>query len=68
MVVGKVEVADKMAKWYAADGYRLLCYEIRYNEMNGRFYISARLNRPPRGGTNARKNRKNVRKNSEGAG
>ena len=68
MVEGKVDVADKMAKWYAADGYRLLRYEIRYNEMNGRFYISARLNRPPRGGANAGKNRKNVRKNSEGAG
>mgnify|MGYP000506068442 CR=1 FL=1 len=39
VVTGRCDLEDKLKKWYAADGYKLTSYEVRYNNMNGRFYI-----------------------------
>lgn len=41
---------SKLKKWYAADGYKLTSYEVRYNNMNGRFYIYARMYKQPQEG------------------
>lgn len=43
IVTGKAQLEDKLRKWYEADGYEMIEYEIRYNRMNGRFYISAKM-------------------------
>lgn len=45
VVTGRCDLEDKLTKWYGAAGYKLASYEIRYNGMNGRFYISARMNK-----------------------
>lgn len=39
-------IERKMLKWYAKYGYRYAHAEVRYNAVNGRFYIRARLHRP----------------------
>lgn len=48
VVTGRKELKDKLGKWYAKDGYKMISQEIRYNTMNGRYYISARLYRTQR--------------------
>lgn len=50
IVTGRCDLEDKLKKWYAADGYKLTSYEVRYNNMNGRFYIYARMYRQPEKG------------------
>lgn len=55
IVTGRKDIREKIERWYRPEKYRLSGYEIRYNEMNGRFYISARLFEIP-------KNRKNNKK------
>ena len=40
-------VKPLMEKWYAAEGYVYTSSVIRYNDVNGRFYIYARLRKPP---------------------
>lgn len=52
IVTGKAAVEDKLSKWYAGDGYTMTSCEIRYNVFNGRFYIAARMHRPPERGKN----------------
>ena len=44
-MTGRCDLEDKLKKWYAADGYKLTSYEVRYNNMNGRFYIYARMHK-----------------------
>lgn len=39
-------VRAMMEKWYAPEGYIYTSSQVRYNEVNGRFYIYARLRRP----------------------
>ena len=50
VVTGRCDLEDKLKKWYAADGYKLTSYEVRYNNMNGRFYIYARMYKQPQEG------------------
>lgn len=50
VVTGRCDLEEKLKKWYAAGGYKLTSHEVRYNQMNGRFYISARMYRPPQEG------------------
>lgn len=50
IVTGRCDLEDKLKKWYAADGYKLTSYEVRYNNMNGRFYIYARMYKQPQEG------------------
>lgn len=50
VVTGRCDLEDKLKKWYAADGYKLTSYEVRYNNMNGRFYIYARMYKKPQEG------------------
>lgn len=40
---------EMLAKWYAVEGYTYTSGEIRYNDFNGRFYIYARMRKPPEG-------------------
>ena len=40
-------IRDKMARWYGQQGYTFAKAEVRYNDVNGRFYINARLHRQP---------------------
>ena len=47
IVTGRKELRDKLLKWYEKDGYEMLTQDIRHNRMNGQYYISARLYRPP---------------------
>ena len=47
IVTGRKELRDKLLKWYEKDGYEMLTQDIRHNGMNGQYYISARLYRPP---------------------
>lgn len=47
VVTGRQPMEDKLKKWYEAQGYKMYDFEVRYNVFNGRFYISARLRRPP---------------------
>ena len=47
VVTGRQPMEDKLKKWYAAQGYKMYDFEVRYNVFNGRFYISASLRRPP---------------------
>ena len=47
MTSGVISVEEKMAAWYAEDGYHLINFEIKTNDKNGGIYITARLNRPP---------------------
>lgn len=49
-VAREISKEDKLKKWYAADGYKLTSYEVRYNNMNGRFYIYARMYKQPQEG------------------
>lgn len=58
VVTGRMPMEDKLKKWYGAQGYKLYSYEVRYNTFNGRFYISARLSRPPERG----KGRKEIKR------
>ena len=58
VVTGCMPMEDKLKKWYEAQGYKLYSYEVRYNTFNGRFYISARLSRPPERG----KGRKEIKR------
>ena len=37
---------EELNKWYKKDGYKLNEYEIRYNDINRRFYIYARMYKP----------------------
>ena len=53
IVTGKAAIEDKLSKWYAKEGYKMTSFEVRYNIFNGRFYISARMHRPPGRGRNA---------------
>lgn len=72
IVTGKAAIEDKLSKWYAADGYSMTSFEIRYNIFNGRFYISARMNRPPERGKNEgqkkRKSQKEDKKKTDQKG
>lgn len=52
IVTGKAAIEDKLSKWYAKEGYKMTSFEVRYNIFNGRFYISARMHRPPGRGRN----------------
>ena len=47
VVTGRQPMEDKLKRWYEAQGYKMYDFEVRYNVFNGRFYISARLRRPP---------------------
>lgn len=40
-------IRDKMTRWYGQQGYTFAKAEVRYNDVNGRFYIYARLHRQP---------------------
>lgn len=40
-------IRDKMTRWYGQQGYTFAKAEVRYNDVNGRFYINARLHRQP---------------------
>ena len=40
-------IRDKMTHWYGQQGYTFAKAEVRYNDVNGRFYINARLHRQP---------------------
>lgn len=40
-------IRDKMTHWYGQKGYTFSQAEVRYNDVNGRFYIYARLHRQP---------------------
>lgn len=46
IVTGRANIEDKLNKWYKKDGYKLSEYEIRYNDINRRFYIYARMYKP----------------------
>lgn len=45
IVTGRADIEDKLNKWYKKGGYTLSEYEIRYNDINRRFYIYARLHK-----------------------
>ncbi len=47
MVEDSGRIETKMARWYGAKGYAFRSADVRYNELNGRFYIYARLRRQP---------------------
>ena len=64
IVTGKAEIEDKLKKWYKADGYEMTSYEIKYNRMNGRFYISARMYRQ-KGGRDSGNNRRIRKKDNK---
>lgn len=49
---------ELLAKWYAMEGYIYTSGEIRYNDFNGRFYIYARMRKPPEEGKDAKKDAK----------
>lgn len=72
IVTGKATVEDKLSKWYAGDGYTMTSCEIRYNVFNGRFYIAARMHRPPERGKNEgqkkRKSQKEGKKKTDQKG
>lgn len=72
IVTGKATVEDKLSKWYAGDGYKMTSCEIRYNVFNGRFYIAARMYRPPERGKNEgqkkRKSQKEGKKKTDQKG
>ena len=68
IVTGKAAIEDKLSKWYAGEGYTMTSFEVRYNIFNGRFYISARMSRPPERGKNeGQKKRKSQKKGKEKA-
>lgn len=56
IVTGRASLEDKLTKWYGAEGYKTTEYEIKYNRMNGRFYIYARMFRPLQEGDFGAKN------------
>lgn len=59
IVTGRANIETRLNKWYAKDGYVLTSYEVRYNKMNGMYYVSARMHKPPeRAGTGGRKHGK----------
>jgi hypothetical protein len=62
IVTGRCDLEDKLKKWYAADGYKLTSYEVRYNNMNGRFYIYAKMYKPEEGGQKKSGKQKNKAK------
>lgn len=72
IVTGKATVEDKLSKWYAGDGYTMTSCEIRYNVFNRRFYIAARMHRPPERGKNEgqkkRKSQKEGKKKTDQKG
>lgn len=61
-MTGRCDLEDKLKKWYAADGYKLTSYEVRYNNMNGRFYIYAKMYKPEEGGQKKSGKQKNKAK------
>ena len=58
---------ELLAKWFAKEGYTYTSGEIRYNDFNGRFYIYARMRKPPEpeGGKDAK--REEPKKGSKGS-
>lgn len=72
IVTGKAAIEDKLSKWYAGEGYTMTSCEIRYNVFNGRFYIAARMHRPPERGKNEgqkkRKSQKEGKKKTDQKG
>ena len=54
IVTGRCDLEDKLKKWYSQSGYKMTTYEIKYNQMNGRFYIYARMYKPPEKGERIR--------------
>ena len=43
---GEESLEEKLIKWYGSSGYTYVESEIRYNEVNKRFYIYARMQKP----------------------
>ena len=43
IVTGRADIETKLNKWYPQ--YKMMIYEVKYNTMNGRFYISVRMRR-----------------------
>ena len=41
IVTGRADIETKLNKWYPQ--YKMTVYEVKYNTMNGRFYISVRM-------------------------
>lgn len=46
VVRGEESLEEKLVKWYGSSGYTYVESEIRYNEVNKRFYIYARMQKP----------------------
>lgn len=57
MVADPDQIENKMLKWYADKGYTFRSAEVKYNEVNGRFYVYARLHRQERTEESCRKRR-----------